>query len=56
MEMNHVMAVELFVWLYIGAFAVASLIAIVLLVAAARRLGRDEEQKPDQHPFDHFEH
>jgi hypothetical protein len=47
------MAVELFVWLYIMAFALASVIAITLLVTTARRLGREDQADRDK--FDSFE-
>jgi membrane protein implicated in regulation of membrane protease activity len=55
MEMIATVAVEIFVWLYIGAFAIASVIAIVLLVTAARRLNDEKDHKPDEDPFDHLE-
>ena len=41
------MAVEVFVWVYIFAFLGAAVIAIGLLVAAARRLGEKDRDNAD---------
>jgi len=39
------MAVELFIYLYAFSFLLAAIIAIVLLVAAARRLAKLDKEK-----------
>lgn len=39
------MAVELFIWIYAIAFGLSAVIAIALLVAAARRIGKEKEEK-----------
>ena len=41
------MAVEVFVWVYIFAFLGAAIIAISLLIAAARRLAEKDRDKAD---------
>lgn len=48
------MAVEVFVYLYAFSFALATLISVVLLVAAARRIGR-QDKKEDIEKLDTFE-
>jgi len=44
------MAVETFVYIYIFSFAVSALIAIGLLVSAARRISKSEVEAPAQQP------
>lgn len=42
------MAVEVFVWVYIFAFLGSAVIAVVLLVAAARRLAEKDREHTDR--------
>lgn len=42
------MAVEVFVYLYAFSFALATLISVILLVAAARKIGRTDKKDVDK--------
>lgn len=38
------MAVDTFIWVYAIAFGIATVISVSLLIAAARRLGKNKQQ------------